>query len=53
MQIVNTAILKSPLNWLTVFLMLLLAALGGHLLLTLLGIEPTRRDDVAQSQATE
>lgn len=47
MAIVNTAILKSPLNWLTVFLMLLIAGLGGHLILTLAGLEPAKRSEAA------
>lgn len=50
MQIVNTAILKSPINWLTVFLMLLIAALAGHLLLTLAGFEPARRNATTETE---
>lgn len=33
MQIVNGALMKQPLNWLTVWLMLLIAAFAGHFLL--------------------
>jgi hypothetical protein len=32
-QIVNGALLKNPLNWLTVWLMLLIAAFAGHFFL--------------------
>lgn len=43
MAIVNTDIMKSPLNWAIVFLMLLIAAFAGHLLLTLAGFAPEAR----------
>lgn len=36
----NYEILKHPLNWLIVPLMLTIAAIGGHLLLTHFGAEP-------------
>ena len=36
----NWDILKSPLNWVTILLMLILAGIAGHLLLSALGIEP-------------
>lgn len=45
MAIVNTAILKNPLNWLIVWLMLLIAAFGGHFILTLAGYSPEPRND--------
>lgn len=41
MQIVNTAILKHPLNWLTVGLMLIVAAMAGTLILQYSGAEPS------------
>ncbi len=36
----NWSVLKSPLNWVTVLMMLILAGIAGHLLLSTLGIEP-------------
>ncbi len=39
-KIVNTAILKHPLNWIIVLLMLLLAGAAGHYLFALAGITP-------------
>jgi hypothetical protein len=40
MQLVNTKILSHPLNWFIFFFMLLIAAIAGHELLSLAGIEP-------------
>lgn len=40
MQIVNFSLMKNPLNWLTVILMLYLAAIAGTLILEGLGIRP-------------
>lgn len=40
MQVVNTGLLKHPLNWLIVTMMLVIAAIGGHEILTLAHIEP-------------
>lgn len=40
MKIVNTSLLKQPLNWAIIPLMLLLAAVGGHLVLSYFGVEP-------------
>lgn len=40
MNLVNFGLLKHPLNWLTVFLMLMIAAMAGTLVLSGLGIEP-------------
>ncbi len=41
----NWGLLKNPLNWFIVGFMLLIAAIGGHLTMSLLGIEPTTADD--------
>ena len=41
MEIVNWGLLKHPLNWLTIVLMLLIAGFAGHLLLSAAGIEPS------------
>ena len=40
MKIVNWNLLKHPLNWAIVILMLLLAGMAGHLLLSHFGVEP-------------
>lgn len=40
MEIVNWGLLKHPLNWFTIVLMLLIAGFAGHLLLSTAGIEP-------------
>lgn len=40
MDIVNWNLLKHPVNWFTIVLMVLLAAIAGHLTLSYLGIEP-------------
>lgn len=36
----NFNLLKNPINWAIVILMLVIAGIGGHLLLSLLGVEP-------------
>ena len=36
----NWNLLKNPLNWLTVILMIMIAAMFGHLTLSYFGIEP-------------
>jgi hypothetical protein len=41
MQLINWPLVKSPLNWLTIILMLLIAAMAGTLVLEGLGIQPT------------
>lgn len=40
MKIVNVALLKNPLNWFIIILMILIAGIAGHLVLSWLGIEP-------------
>lgn len=45
MTIVNWALLKHPLNWLTVILMLFFAAIAGSLILEGLGVRPATGDD--------
>jgi len=40
MQVINTGLIKHPLNWLIVGLMLTIAGIAGHLLLSLTGTEP-------------
>lgn len=41
MEIVNLSLAKHPLNWVTIFLMLVIAAIAGHLALSYAGHEPT------------
>lgn len=38
---INLNLLKHPMNWVIVLLMLLIAAYGGHLLLTYFGASPS------------
>lgn len=40
MQIVNWTLVKHPINWLTIVLMLVIAAMAGTLVLQGLGVEP-------------
>lgn len=40
MAILNTRLLSHPMNWVIVLLMLMIAAIFGHLLLSLLEQEP-------------
>lgn len=40
-QVLNFDLLKHPLNWLIIFMMLVIAAIAGHQLLSLVGAEPT------------
>jgi hypothetical protein len=40
MQVVNFSLIKHPLNWAIIFLMLVIAAIAGHELMSLVGQEP-------------
>lgn len=40
MQLINWGLVKHPLNWFTIALMLFLAAMAGTLALELLGVTP-------------
>jgi hypothetical protein len=42
MQIVNTDLLSHPMNWITIFMMLVLATIAGHLVLSLVKMEPAQ-----------
>jgi len=42
MQLLNVGLVKNPLNWLIIFLMLVIAAIGGHLLMSYFGGEPAK-----------
>ena len=39
-MIINTNLLSHPMNWFTIFLMLVIAAIAGHLVLSLVKMEP-------------
>jgi hypothetical protein len=39
-MILNWQLAKQPINWLTIFFMLVIAAMFGHLLLSYFGVEP-------------
>jgi hypothetical protein len=41
MAIVNTRLLSHPMNWVIIFVMLVIAAIFGHLLLSILDQEPS------------
>jgi hypothetical protein len=47
---INTRIITHPLNWAIIILMLVIAGMGGHLLLSFLEQEPARADDSEQPQ---
>jgi hypothetical protein len=40
MQLINVGLVKNPLNWLTITLMLILAGVGGALVLKAVGMAP-------------
>jgi hypothetical protein len=42
MQVINTDLLSHPMNWITIFLMLTIAAIAGHLVLSLVKMEPAQ-----------
>lgn len=44
MQLINWNLAKQPVNWLTIALMLFIAAMGGHLVLSYFGVEPATDD---------
>lgn len=40
MEIINVKLISHPLNWIIVFLMLVIAAIAGHEFLSLVKVEP-------------
>jgi hypothetical protein len=40
----NWSLLKQPLNWVIILFMLILAGIAGHLVLSVLGVEPATND---------
>lgn len=45
MEIINLGILKSPLSWLTIFLMVLIAGIAFHLICDSFGVHPVTGTD--------
>lgn len=45
MKIINVDIIKSPINWFIVLLMLLIAAFAGHFVLKAAGVSPAPRNN--------
>jgi hypothetical protein len=41
MQLINKGLISHPINWLTIGLMLTIAAIAGHLVLQYAGLNPT------------
>lgn len=50
MQIVNFQILKSPLNWFTIILMVLIAGILLHIIADAFGVNPAKTVDPTQNQ---
>lgn len=40
MKLINVELIKHPLNWVIILVMLIIAGATGHLILSYLGIEP-------------
>jgi hypothetical protein len=49
MQVINWRIVSHPLNWITVFLMVFIAAIGVHFILTYFGQVPAAQQHVNQA----
>lgn len=45
MSLINVGLIKHPINWLTIMLMLLIAAMAGHYTLTFFGVEPATKEN--------
>jgi len=45
LTMLNWELLKNPLNWLIILVMLLIAGMAGHLLLSYAGLEPASSDN--------
>lgn len=43
-MLINLNLAKQPLNWIIVILMMLIAGMAGHLVLSYLGVEPQTAD---------
>lgn len=53
MKLVNTDILKHPMNWIIILLMLIIAGAAGHLILTYIGVEPKTGEDTISNGQTQ
>jgi hypothetical protein len=42
-ELVNIKLLSHPMNWLTVLLMLVIAGIAGHEILSLVNVEPATK----------
>lgn len=40
MRLLNVGLIKQPINWVTVLLMLIIAGIGGHFILSYFRTEP-------------
>lgn len=52
MELINTRLLSHPMNWVTILLMLVIAGIFGHLLLSLLEQEPASKNNIPASLST-
>lgn len=53
MPLINTRIMSHPLNWAIVTLMVVIAGIGGHTLLSYLDQEPARAKTLPEGLTTE
>jgi hypothetical protein len=51
-KVINWKMVENPLNWIIVLLMLILAGIAGHLILSWAGIEPSTSSDKSPAQST-
>lgn len=49
-MIINWNLIKHPINWIIILLMLLIAAYGGHLLLKYFGASPAEKNPEEQNR---
>lgn len=47
MKLINWEIVKNPMNWLIIGMMLVVAGVAGHLVMRRLGVEPVRDNNEA------
>jgi hypothetical protein len=51
MQLINFTLVKHPMNWLTIILMLFIAAIGGTLILEAIGVTPATASSPSAGQS--
>jgi FlaG/FlaF family flagellin (archaellin) len=51
MQIINWGLVKQPLNWLTISIMLILAAMAGTLVLEGVGLAPSTSSNSSDTES--